>query len=142
MEIRPFTMADYDEAVAFWKRQDGVGLNESDERGPVAAFLERNPGMSFVAREDGALIGAVLCGHDGRRGCLHHLSVAPAHRGRGIGRRLVERCLDRLREMGIQKCNIFLYADNEDGEGFWKAIGFRGRADLRLMQKGIGGGFR
>ena len=93
IQILPFTMADYDEVAAFWRQQEGVGLNESDERGPIAGHLARNPGMSFVARESGRVIGAVLCGHDGRRGYLHHLAVARSQRRQGLGRDLVRRCL-------------------------------------------------
>lgn len=129
------TMPDYDEVVAFWREMDGVGLNESDERGPMAAFLARNPGLSLVLRHEGAVIGAVLCGHDGRRGYLHHLAVSPQARGQGLGRLLVERCLANLAELGITKCNVFLFADNREGERFWVAMGFAARVDLRVMQR-------
>lgn len=134
-QITGFTITDYDDAIAFWRKQEGIGLNESDSRENIALFLERNRGMSFIAREGEAVIGAVLCGHDGRRGYLHHLAVAPSHRTRGLGRKLVELCLDELREIGITKCSIFLYADNVPGRGFWRAIGYRPREDLLLMQR-------
>lgn len=130
-----FTMADYDEAIAFWREQAGVGLNESDSPENVSAFLERNRGMSVVARDGQRVVGAVLCGHDGRRGYLHHLAVAPSHRKRGLGRELVERCLDSLRAAGVAKCNVFLYADNSDGRAFWEAVGYRRRCDLAVMQR-------
>jgi ribosomal protein S18 acetylase RimI-like enzyme len=88
-----------------------------------------------VARHKVRIVGAVLCGHDGRRGYLHHLAVAPAHRHNGIGRALVEACLAKLGHIGIQKCNIFLFSDNEPGEAFWKHIGWNGRGDLKVLQK-------
>lgn len=129
------TLADYDEVSAFWRGSEGVGLNECDEREPVANFLRRNPGLSLVVRANGEVIAAVLCGHDGRRGYLHHLAVAPAWRGRGLGRRLVERCLEQLAAAGIRKANIFLYVDNEEGERFWRALGFARRDDLAVLQR-------
>ncbi len=135
LQFLPFTMADYDQVIAFWKQQEGVGLNETDERDRVGLYLDRNPGMSFIVRDGNHLIGAVLCGHDGRRRYLHHLAVASSHRKKGIGQRLVHLCLQRLREAGIQKCNIFLFSDNAAGEGFWQAVGFRNRPDLKVMQR-------
>jgi putative acetyltransferase len=117
-----------------WRRTEGVGLNESDTRAAIAAYLRRNPRFSFVAEKDGRIIGAVLCGHDGRRGCLHHLAVAGRHRHRGIGRRLASACLAKLCEAGIQKCNIFIFASNAAGMKFWTHTGWSLRAELRLMQ--------
>jgi GNAT superfamily N-acetyltransferase len=48
-------------------------------------------------------VGAVLCSHDGRRGLIYHLAVAPAHHGQGIGKRLVQECITGLRDAGITR---------------------------------------
>ena len=80
--IRTLRIADYEAVLRLWQDTEGVGLNESDDRCHVRIYLRRNPGMSFVAQHGGEIVGAVLCGHDGRRGYLHHLAVAKAHRKR------------------------------------------------------------
>lgn len=131
-----FTIGAYDEAIALWRASDGIGLNESDTREAIATFLDRNPGLSLVVRDPaGVLVAAVLCGHDGRRGYLHHLAVAAAHQRRGIGRAIVETCLGRLADQGIAKCNLFLYADNAAGRAFWLRHGWRTRDDLIVVQR-------
>ncbi len=132
--VRCLRIADYDAVIALWRRTAGVGLNESDTRRAIAVYLHRNPCLSFVAERDGQIIGAVLCGHDGRRGYLHHLAVAKRHRRRGLGRRLVIACLAKLRRAGIPKCNIFIFADNTKGMKFWARTGWSLRRELRLMQ--------
>ena len=132
--VRHFRIEDFDAVIALWRRTGGVGLNESDTRRAITAYLRRNPKLSFVAEKDGRIIGAVLCGHDGRRGYLHHLAVSKRHRGRGIGRRLVNACLAKLRKAGIQKCNIFIFASNAEGMKFWTRTGWSLRTELRLMQ--------
>src|SRR5208282_5537414 len=104
--VRAMVIADYQHVVALWQRSEGVGLGESDTKEGVAAFLLRNPGLSAVAESShGEIVGAVLCGHDGRRGYLHHLAVARRYRQRDIGRRLTSACLAGLRKAGIPKCN-------------------------------------
>jgi len=130
------TPEDLPEVIRFWQEMEGIGLSESDSVPAVTAYLQRNPELSFVIRnEQEQVIGAVLCGHDGRRGYLHHLAVARDYRRMGIGRALVEKCLSSLQVLNILKCNLFLFSNNSSGQAFWREMGWRGRGDLRLMQK-------
>jgi ribosomal protein S18 acetylase RimI-like enzyme len=130
-------LADYAAVFALWRGCEGIGLSDADRRLGIGAYLRRNPRLSFVAEAGGRIVGAVLCGHDGRRGYLHHLAVAPAWRRRGIGRVLVDAALGRLRAAGIAKCNLFLYRDNAGGRAFWRRHGWSARGDLVLMQKPV-----
>ena len=138
MTISVFTIDDYDSVITLWQQTEGVGLSSADSRESIQAYLERNPGMSFIAVEDGILVGAVLSGHDGRRGYIHHLSVHPNYRGRGIGRQLVDRCLAALQAVGIQKCHLFIFHQNHNGIGFWQSLGWTRRSDIGVMSKNIG----
>jgi putative acetyltransferase len=117
-----------------------MGLGESDTRDAIRLYLRRNPGLSLVATAERRVIAAVLCGHDGRRGYLHHLAVDRKWRRKGVGGRLVSACLDRLAGDGISKCNLFLFSSNQPGRAFWKRIGWSVRDDLLLVQKATAGG--
>ena len=133
---RAMGVADLPEALALWNSTEGVGLTEDETEPMLAKFLARNPGLSAVLRAtDGALVGAVLAGHDGRRGFLYHLAVTPAGRGRGAGRELVEFALAGLRAAGIARALILVYASNEAGKAFWRRLGWEAREDVRMMQK-------
>ena len=137
IELHTMSMADYDEALALWQATEGLGLSAADSREAITRYLARNPGMSFVARADGGeLVGAVLCGHDGRRGYLHHLVVRPDYRGHGLGRDLAEHCLAALRAEGIDKCHLFVKRSNIAGQTFWQRTGWTERS-LILMSKDI-----
>jgi ribosomal protein S18 acetylase RimI-like enzyme len=76
----------------------------------------------------------LLCGHDGRRGFLYHLAVAPTYRGRGYGRQLTEICLAHLQRVGIPRATIHLYANNDEGKAFWNSTQWVERNDLVVMQ--------
>ena len=133
--FQPMEMGDLAEVIQFWRGMEGIGLSESDTYSALSSYLRRNPGLSWVVRNrDRDLVGAVLCGHDGRRGSLHHLAVAREYRRKGIGRALVEKCLSSLRELKILKCNLFLFSNNAEGDAFWKQIGWKTREDLSLLQ--------
>lgn len=136
--IREMNIGDYEKVFALWSRTAGVGLSAADSRESVGRMLERNAGFSFVAERDGREIaGALLSGHDGRRGCLYHLAVSEDCRGAGIGRALVESCFARFSEAGIGKCHIFVFPDNLDGMRFWQRLGLTRRDDLLFFSKEI-----
>jgi ribosomal protein S18 acetylase RimI-like enzyme len=132
--IRPFTPDDILEALELWRRSEGIGMRGvADTEAGTRRYLERNPGGSFVARDGVTLVGAVLCGHDARRGYLHHLAVATSHRRRGIGRALMRECLARLASEGIDRCHLFVRAGNAAAERFWMHEGWSRRDDIVMM---------
>jgi ribosomal protein S18 acetylase RimI-like enzyme len=133
IDIHEMTIADYDEVRALWQRSEGIDLSGADSRSSITRFLERNPGLSFVARDGEQLVGAVLCGHDGRRGYIDHLVVSKTHRRQGIGRMLASRCLYNLMQNGIQKWNLFVREDNKDAIAFWSKLGWQQRVELVTM---------
>lgn len=135
MEPTQMVAADCEDVISFWQDMPGVGLGQAESADKLAAYLQRNHGLSLVIRHDQKVVAAVMCGHDGRRGYLYHLAVRPEYRLRGIGQLLVDRCLANLGAVGIQKCNIVVFDDNEEGHGFWQRCGWVERDDLRIMQR-------
>jgi ribosomal protein S18 acetylase RimI-like enzyme len=129
------TIDDYDAVAALWRACPGVGLSDSDTREGVGRFIEKNPGMSLVAVDGEAVVGAVLCGHDGRRGNITHLAVDPSRRERSLGRALVERCIEALGRESIDKCHVFVFDNNHDAIAFWRAIDWIDRVELRVLSR-------
>jgi N-acetylglutamate synthase len=132
-QLVPMRVEDYDEVLALWNACEGVRANETTEE--LERILERNPGLSSVIRRGSELAAAVLCCHDGRRGYLYHLGVAPQFRKLGLGRLIVEHSLAKLKKAGISRCSIFLIVNNETGEAFWKRVGWRERKDLKVLAR-------
>lgn len=121
---REFSVDDYDAALELWQRVEGLEIAEGDDRESVAQFLVRNPGLSRVALDGFTVIGVVLCGHDGRRGHIYHLAVDAAYRGCGLGKRLVDECLERLRATGVVRAIILVADNNFGGVEFWTRAGW------------------
>ncbi len=122
--LRAFQAEDYDAVVSLWQQSEGVEIAEGDDRESIARYLSRNPNLSRVAVSDGRIVGAVLCGHDGRRGLIYHLAVAADQRGQGLGRKFVEECAEGLRSCGIKRVLILIAKGNDPGCAFWLALGF------------------
>ena len=130
---RDFVIDDYDEAVALWKLMDGIEIAEGDQREEIDAYLRRNPGFSRVAEDNDQMAGAVLCGHDGRRGYIYHLAVAPAYRGRGVGKLLMGECLARLRSAGLVRSLILVAQNNALAHEFWLGSGWEDVPSVIVM---------
>jgi N-acetylglutamate synthase len=133
VEIFPFSPSDYDEVMALWQATEGLTLREADSRDAVTRYLARNPRLSFVARDGGRVVGAILGGTDGRRGYLQHLAVAPTHRRQGLGRSLAGRVLEGLGTLGIAKCHLFVRREHAEAREFWEHCGWTVRDDVTLM---------
>lgn len=124
IETREFAIEDHEAAVELWKRVEGVEIAEGDDRESVARFLAQNAGLSRVATDGSSIVGVAFCGNDGRRGYIYHLAVDPNYRGRGLGKRLVDECLEGLRRLGLQRANIMVVTDNPRGREFWTKCGW------------------
>ena len=124
ISTRPFSIDDYDAAVELWQRVQGLEIAEGDDRESVAQFIARNPGLSRVATDGSETVGVALCGHDGRRGHIYHLAVDPGYQGRGLGKRLLNECLEGLRPAGVKRVIIMVADDNPRGRGFWRRCGW------------------
>jgi ribosomal protein S18 acetylase RimI-like enzyme len=128
--VREMTIGDYESVVALMQETPGVTVRDADSREATERYLARNPGFSFVAEDQGRVVGCVFCGHDGRRGYLQHLTVAPSYRNRRIAQSLVSRCLERLEAVGITKTHIDVLIKNESAIDYWKKRGWKKRDDI------------
>jgi N-acetylglutamate synthase len=124
IQTREFRIDDYDAAIDLWNRVEGLDVAEGDDRETIRRFLGQNRGLSRVALDGSTMVGAVLCGHDGRRGYIYHLAVDPAYHGRGIGKRLIDECLAGLKRAGLERANILVAKDNPRGLDFWRRCGW------------------
>ena len=130
-EIRKMTIEDYDGLYALWMTIKGFGIRSVDDsREGVEIFLKRNPDTSVVAISDGQIVGGILCGHDGRRGCLYHVCVREDHRRLGIGKAMVVYCMNALKAEKINKVSLIAFTKNDVGNAFWNTIGWTKRQDL------------
>lgn len=131
MEIKTMTIEDYDGVYALWMTISGFAIRSIDDsREGVARFLRRNPTTSVVAVEDGKIVGSILCGHDGRRGCLYHVCVDKDYRMRGIGKAMVVFAMNALKAEEISKVSLIAFTVNDIGNAFWNRIGWTRRLDL------------
>jgi ribosomal protein S18 acetylase RimI-like enzyme len=131
--VREISPDDYEALVAFWAKIDGIELDSTETQERFQFFLMRNKGKSFLVIENGEIVGACLASHNGRRGFLNHLAVAQTHRRKGLARKLVDSCLQKLQTDGIRKIYVVLLKDNTEGPAFWKHMGWSQHHEYLMM---------
>ncbi len=138
MNIKTMTADDYDAVYSLWTACKGMGLNNLDDsRDGISRFLDRNPETCFVAVNGEKVIGAIIAGHDGRRGYIYHTAVSPEHRRKGVAKQLVDAALNALKNQGIKKIALLVFERNTDGNAFWEKVGFTAREDVVYRNRAI-----
>ncbi|MBP1621192.1 MAG: GCN5-related N-acetyltransferase [Acidobacteria bacterium] len=128
-QIRRLGAGDLDFAVAQSERE---GWTTS--RAWFEALLAHDGDGGFVAEVDGRRVGLATTTRYAQSGWIGNLIVLPAHRGGGLGSRLFERCLDRLRATGL--ATIRLEAD-PPGVNIYRRFGFADEfTSLRFRRAG------
>jgi N-acetylglutamate synthase len=133
--ICPMEINHYEQAIKLWQLLPGMGLSDADSKDYINEFLQNNPTTCFIAKKGENVIGTILGGSDSRRGYIYHLAVDASMQEKGIGKNLVDTCLDQFKKNGIKKCHILVISDNESGITFWEHIGWHVREDVILMSK-------
>lgn len=133
--IREMKEEDIDPVRELWNTIKGLGIRSIDDSHEgILRFMKRNPTSSIVAEADGEIVGAILCGHDARRGCLYHVCVREDKRRQGIGRAMTTAAMKALQNEGINKVEIVAYKKNEVGNRFWHNVGWVQREDLNQYE--------
>jgi GNAT superfamily N-acetyltransferase len=97
------------------------------------AHLEAPPPghRGFVAERSGETVGFATCGptrdpgQPAHVGELYAIYVVPRAAGTGVGRALLQRALDALREDGYAEATLWVLESNRRGHAFYEASGWR-----------------
>jgi ribosomal protein S18 acetylase RimI-like enzyme len=129
--IVPATADDADAAVALW---NACGLTRpwNDPHADFARALATPTAAMLLARDAAVVAGTVMVGHDGHRGWIYYLAVAPDRRGQGTGRALMAAAEDWLRAAGVPKVQLMVRSGNAVALDFYAALGLE-RQDVVVL---------
>jgi ribosomal protein S18 acetylase RimI-like enzyme len=124
VKIRQMNGQDIQQVLEFYAGiSSGIQVPEWENERILSRALEKNPGLSFVAKQGEKVVGAVFGGTDGIRCYIHHLAVSPILRRSGIGKKLVEAILEAFDKSGVRRILITATRD-EAILDFWQRVGF------------------
>lgn len=88
-------------------------------------LLEGIQGWSLVVQAGRTVVGYIFLRALAGEAEILNIAVAPAHQGRGVGRRLLAAALEQLRHAGIRRVYLEVRESNAQARGFYQRQGFR-----------------
>jgi ribosomal protein S18 acetylase RimI-like enzyme len=123
VKILPYADAAFSDVVALW---DACGLNvpHNDPAQDIGLLKSYANAELFLGYRGEQLVGTIMVGHDGHRGWLYRLAVAPEVRRLGLGRALVRHAEGWLGEHRIRKAELMIRDTNGAVRDFYVRIGY------------------
>ena len=112
-----------------------------DFRQIIEPQISRRENASYVAEVDGKVVGYmisyVVYGGYGleKSAWIATLGVDPKFMGRGVGKRLAKKILDRYKEMGVKNIYTSVLWDSADVLSFFKTLGFSRSDHINLRKE-------
>ncbi len=112
------------EILNFWESNAENGSRPTDTTDAIRTLIEKDPEALILAVDNNEIIGTIIAGWNGWRSGLYRLAVRDDRRGKGIGRLLVERALERFASFGVTRVDAMVLDDNEAAHRAWASYGF------------------
>lgn len=117
MKIRKFLPKDFNQVLKISKSS----FLRSWPKKEFAKYLED----SFVAEEDGKVVGSIVGATLENQGIIKLIAVEQNYRGKGIGKKLIEFILEHFKEKGTREVIARSRTQNTAGISFLKNFGFK-----------------
>lgn len=137
LTLEPALAAEEEAVAALW-RECGLTVPYNDPAADFRFALGREASDVLVARQDGRVVATVMVGHDGHRGWLYYVAVAPALQGKGIGAHIVAAGEEWLKAHGVVKVQLLVRETNTRVVAFYEKLGFE-IAPRVIMSKWLDG---
>jgi ribosomal protein S18 acetylase RimI-like enzyme len=136
MRIRDFRIEDYDAVIGLWTEAGLPFRSEGrDRREAIARELEDRRSLFLVAEEGERVVGVVFGTHDGRKGWVNRLAVAPDCRRRGLAKVLVAEVEARLRRLGIVIVACLIEEENAISQTAFAKLGYARHPEIIYYAK-------
>jgi ribosomal protein S18 acetylase RimI-like enzyme len=132
--FREIEDADVEPLLSLW-RDCGLTRAWNDPYKDISFARQSADSTVLVAERDARIIASVMVGHDGHRGMLYYVAVAPGLQRQGLGRQAVRAAEAWLGARGVWKVNLLVRAENAAVKGFYESLGYEVNPVLCMARK-------
>ncbi|MHB1219249.1 MAG: GNAT family acetyltransferase [Alphaproteobacteria bacterium] len=124
MDVRNYEDGDRRAVIALWQACGLVVTGKNDPEADIDFAVASADAEILVGVVEDEIAATVMVGHDGHRGWLYYVAVAPARQRRGLGWRMVEEAEAWLRQRGAPKAQLMIRETNTQVEAFYARLGY------------------
>ncbi len=136
MDIRNYESRDRTAVIALWQACGLVVPGKNDPEADIDFAVASQDAEVLVGVVDGKIAATAMVGHDGHRGWLYYVAVAPSRQKSGLGREMVEAAEEWLRQRGAPKAQLMIRETNTQVEAFYARLGYATIPRI-VMQKAL-----
>jgi ribosomal protein S18 acetylase RimI-like enzyme len=125
--VREAVFADASAVIGLWHAA-GLTRPWNDPATDFRLALEHAVSTILLAERAGEPAATIMVGHDGHRGWIYYLGVAPAFQRQGLGRSLMQAAEQWLTARHCPKAMLMVRADNLATKAFYAALGYEPQA--------------
>ena len=134
--VRKFREEDYDAVISLWHLGEiPYKPRGRDTRDKILVEITKDTAIFLVAEVNGETVGTVLGTHDGRKGWINRLAVAPEFRHQGIARRLLKEAENAIHNLGIEIIACLIEDYNRVSMDFFQKAGYTEHKDIIYFTK-------
>jgi ribosomal protein S18 acetylase RimI-like enzyme len=134
--IRKMSIRDYNSVIALWEEGNIPYRPQGrDSKKNIRWQLQQPTSLYFIAENKGKIVGAILGTHDGRKGWINRLVVAPSYRQKGIAKRLIEEVEQQLAAKGIHIVACLIEEWNGTSMHVFERFGYTKHNDILYFSK-------
>jgi len=123
LEIYEMRPEDIEEVQALMKASGGGDVPALDNQALRRGLL------SLVARQEGRLVGALMCNLDGTCGYQYQDGQSEAGAKEQVAMALIDKATRRLKGIGVRRCRISV-PEGAEGQPFWKVVQWRDQPEV------------
>ncbi len=134
LRIRAYRDEDFAQVRDLWKACK-LTMPYNDPAADIAFCRNSGHGEVFVGEDEaGAVVATVMAGHDGHRGWIYYVAVAPERQGTGLGRQMMRHAEAWLHSLGVPKVQLLIRESNRAVLEFYARLGYEQSPTL-VMQR-------
>ena len=136
IKIREFCIDDFESVISLWNNAKLPYKPEGrDRKDKIENEILRGNAIFSVAEFKGEIIGSIFGTHDGRKGWINRLAVAPNYKNLGIARKLVSAVEDKLSALGIDIICCLIEDWNTESLEVFKRLGYHQHSNIIYFSK-------
>jgi ribosomal protein S18 acetylase RimI-like enzyme len=125
LTVRSYAPADFEKVVALWEACELTRpWNDPASDIEFCVGSENSILLVGVAGGESKIVATAMVGHDGHRGWIYYVAVAPEHQEKGGGREIMAQAERWLAQRGVPKAMLMIRETNKKVMGFYERLGY------------------